>query len=115
MAFMRKEGRTIIISSHQLTDLERLADNVGIIHHGKVLLSGRMDEIVSGFRQVDVEHAGELPSIDGIRVLRRDEGRARVMIELAKVTMDSLHARGLKIVAESPMTLEEMFVALVKE
>ena len=42
--------RTVLISSHGLTDLERFADHVGMIKNGRLLLEGRMDAVVDRFR-----------------------------------------------------------------
>jgi ABC-type multidrug transport system ATPase subunit len=42
--------RTVLISSHGLSDIERFADHVGMIKNGKLLLEGRTDEIVDRFR-----------------------------------------------------------------
>ena len=42
--------RTVLISSHGLTDIERFADHIGMIKNGKLLLEGRTDEIVDRFR-----------------------------------------------------------------
>ena len=38
-------GKTIMISSHILSELEEICDNVGIIEHGKLVFSGTMDQI----------------------------------------------------------------------
>ena len=44
LKFMNGEGRTILISSHQLTDLERFADHAAIVNQGRLLACGRMDD-----------------------------------------------------------------------
>jgi ABC-2 type transport system ATP-binding protein len=41
LKFMTGDGRSILISSHQLTDLERFADHAAIVHQGRLLTSGR--------------------------------------------------------------------------
>src|SRR5258708_26231195 len=38
--------RTVLISSHNLSDLERFADHIGLLKNGKLLLEGRTDEVV---------------------------------------------------------------------
>ena len=45
--------KTILISSHNLTDLERFADHVAIINDGTLLHSGPMDEVIEPFSIVD--------------------------------------------------------------
>lgn len=42
---LKKMGKTIMISSHILSELEEICDYVGIIEHGKLVFSGTMDEI----------------------------------------------------------------------
>ena len=39
------EGRTVLFSSHLLDEVERVADRVAIIHHGRIMLTAPMDEI----------------------------------------------------------------------
>jgi ABC-2 type transport system ATP-binding protein len=42
---LKRMGKTIMISSHILSELEEICDNVGIIEHGKLVFSGTMDQI----------------------------------------------------------------------
>jgi ABC-2 type transport system ATP-binding protein len=46
------EGRTVLFSSHLLDEVERVADRVAIIHHGRVLLTASMEEIKESHRRV---------------------------------------------------------------
>jgi ABC-2 type transport system ATP-binding protein len=47
--FVKREDRAIVISSHQLSDLERVADHVAIIDKGQLMLFSRMDRLVERF------------------------------------------------------------------
>jgi ABC-type multidrug transport system ATPase subunit len=116
LAFMRREDRTILISSHQLTDVERFADHCAIIDQGKLLIAGRMDELVDRYLQVDVRVAGEpTPMIKGVRILERQGDRARLLIDRTQATHADLAAAGTEVINEVPMTLEELFLALVQK
>ncbi len=42
---LKKMGKTIMISSHILSELEEICDHIGIIEHGRLVFSGTMDEI----------------------------------------------------------------------
>ena len=57
------EGRTVLFSSHLLGEVEQVADHVTMISHGRIVLSGPLDEIKESHR-VD----GRVPSLDEIFV-----------------------------------------------
>ncbi|MCI4372516.1 MAG: ABC transporter ATP-binding protein [Thermoplasmata archaeon] len=43
---LKREGRTVFLTTHYLEEAELLADQVGIIHHGKIIAAGSPDEII---------------------------------------------------------------------
>jgi len=43
----RQEGKTIILSSHTMSEVEKLCDRIGIIHKGNLVAVGTIDEIIS--------------------------------------------------------------------
>ncbi|MCH8273166.1 MAG: ABC transporter ATP-binding protein [Armatimonadetes bacterium] len=47
---MRDEGKTVFISSHELSDVERICDRVTILNYGKVVSEGRLDTLLKGGR-----------------------------------------------------------------
>ena len=49
------KGRTVVISSHQLSDLEKLADHVAILNKGRLIATGRMDELVERHAPMSLE------------------------------------------------------------
>ncbi len=46
----RDEGRTVFISSHELSDVERICDRVAIINKGEIVTQGHLDELLAGGR-----------------------------------------------------------------
>lgn len=46
----RDEGRTVFISSHELSEVERICDRVAIIHKGKVEAQGKLEDLLKGGR-----------------------------------------------------------------
>lgn len=44
---LQGEGKTILISSHLLSDLAEMCTDIGVIDHGKMVLTGNMDEIIN--------------------------------------------------------------------
>jgi ABC-2 type transport system ATP-binding protein len=114
LAFMQKEDRTILISSHQLSDLERFADHVAIVNQGRLLTAGRMDELVERYRLLHVRCAGNtLTQIRGVTVLKQDGDRTELLLDSQISSGNSLKALELEIISETRLTLEELFLALV--
>lgn len=46
----REEGKTVFISSHELSDVERICDRVAIINKGKIERQGRLEDLLAGGR-----------------------------------------------------------------
>jgi ABC-2 type transport system ATP-binding protein len=111
--FVKRDDRAVLISSHQLSDLERLADHVALINHGKLIAMERMDALVDRYVQVDATAMGALPQLDGIKLLSREGDRLRLLLDRKQIEASALGAHGLTVLSETPMTLEEIFLALV--
>jgi hypothetical protein len=63
---------------------------------------------------VDVEarDASVLTDQDGITVQEAEGARGRVLVDQRQVSIEHLRARGVTVLSEGPVTLEELFVAL---
>ncbi|MBM3288519.1 MAG: ABC transporter ATP-binding protein [Candidatus Hydrogenedentes bacterium] len=113
---VQDEARTVFISSHNLDELERFCDHIGIIDKGQMLLEGPTSELVERFAMVDCTAHNGARTIDaeGVWVQRRDGDRWRLLLDTKTHALDRLHARGLTDIATTPVTLEELFVAMMK-
>ena len=115
LKFMTREGRTILISSHQLTDLERFADHAAIMNHGRLVTSGRMDKLVERHRLFDARVVLDtVLDVPGVSVIDRQGDRVRLLIDQDAAAPDALEALHLDVVAQVPLTLEDLFLALIK-
>jgi ABC-2 type transport system ATP-binding protein len=112
---MRGENRTIIISTHQLAELERFADRVALLDRGQIRLCADLGTLTERFVQVDVEAAdGQmLPAQAGITIMQRAGGRARLLIDRDIVPADWQSRLGTAPLAQSALSLEELYLALV--
>ncbi len=111
------EGRTVFISSHQLSDVEQIADWIGLIDHGKLLLEARLDDIKGQFRCVTAAGNG-LPQTESPEVLLlASEGNFHKY--LVKKNADAFAAelsrQGATVAEVSPLGLREIFLALVRK
>jgi ABC-2 type transport system ATP-binding protein len=68
---LRSLGKTIVISSHILPELEELCTAVAIIDHGRVLASGTVDEIQGRYRKGSVARANVLGDRDDVASARQ--------------------------------------------
>jgi ABC-2 type transport system ATP-binding protein len=115
-----KPGRTVFISSHLLSDLERVVDRLAIIHQGRALLTGSLDELKAGVRKIHLRLALSEEQVRECFDLVRIEhpGPAETLATVTDFTeakMSQLRARhaqaqDAKIIA---LNLEDIFVELV--
>jgi ABC-2 type transport system ATP-binding protein len=114
LKFMTRDGRTILISSHQLTDLERFADHAAIVNQGKLLTSGRMDKLVERYRQFDARILCDTPlGVPGVSVIDHQGDRVRLLVDGDVVSASPLEMPQIEVLAQVPFTLEELFLALI--
>lgn len=109
--------RTVLISSHGLSDIERFADHVGMIKNGKLLLEGRTDEIVDRYRLAEffTTNGTTISNRAGLTILRRNENRWRALLDQTSGAQDWLQSRGAEQLTLTRMTLEDLFVALAQD
>jgi len=109
------EGRTLFLSSHHLSEIERVADWVGIIDHGKLLLEARLDDVRANFRRVRV--IGEnLPVASRGEVFKvsRGEGTTEYIVRAkADAFIAELRSQGATVLDVTPMNLSEIFLEVV--
>ena len=60
---LKKQGKTILFSTHRMDTVERLCDTICLINHGRNVLSGDLQEIKASYGRsaVQLEYEGELP------------------------------------------------------
>lgn len=103
--FTRDEGHSVLISSHIVSDLEKICDYIAFLHKGKLMLCQEKDELLERYAFVQ----GTKEQIDGIDgVIGRKDGRFGV----EAIALRENVPQGVQT---SPVTIEELFVFMVKE
>lgn len=51
----RESGKTIIFSSHTMSEVEKLCDRIGIMHKGKIVAVGTISELITKYNKKDLE------------------------------------------------------------
>lgn len=84
----KKEGLTVLVSSHILSEIEQMADRVGIIHHGKMLYEGKIEDIQTN-RWIEIR--GDFSNRESIAELVTREN-----IEIYKHTSTTLQIENIE-------------------
>lgn len=105
--FTRDENRSILISSHIVSDLEKLCDYVAFLHKGKLMLCEEKDRLLAeyGLIHCTAEELQRLPA-ESIKHKKENPYGVEAMV------LRSAVPTGIKI---SPISIEELFVFMVKE
>ncbi len=115
LSMVQDEARTVLISSHNLADVERFADHLGIIKEGKLLLEGPTSDLLERFRLVDITmDNGRARSLAGVRILREDGTRRRLLLDTQETRLETLVQSGGHDPVVAPLSLEDLFVALMR-
>ena len=114
------ESLTVFFSSHQIAEVDQIADHVAIVHEGRTALDGALDDLRETFCRVQLVFDREAPDVPwqvaGATRVRR---QGRVLTVTSRAGMDALlaHARTLGPVSVDvlPVSLKEMFLDVVSE
>ena len=109
------EGRTLFLSSHHLSEVERIAEWVGIIDHGKLLLEARLDDMRANFRRVRVVgEALPLAAWPDIVSANTGEGTTEyVLRDNVEAFTAHLESQGASVLDVTPLNLSEIFLEVV--
>jgi ABC-2 type transport system ATP-binding protein len=116
-AVSRGDGTTVLFSTHILSDLERVADHVGIMDRGHLVAASRLESIQSETKRVQVIFEGAAPP-EGFAVpgAIRSHAEGPVVTAVARLASDSQLDAVRRIpgarVNVFPLNLEEIFIEL---
>lgn len=112
------EGRTVFLSSHLLDEVESVADDVALLHNGRILFSAPLEQVKSAyhfftFRLKDDNGPPDLPK--QALALRETAGEWTVMWKGDKGVARALLAeRQATIIEESAPSLEDIFISHIR-
>ena len=116
LSIVRDEARTVFISSHQLSDLERFADRVGVLNKGRLIVEGATGELVERHLQAEweAENVEAFAHVPGLTLQEHEGPRWRGVLDTLTCPLAALAQRGARDVRTQALTLEELFLALTK-
>lgn len=121
---LAREQRTVLLSSHLMTEVEQISDRIGVIRRGRLVAEGTLDELVGSpelrVRATPVDRARELvPTLPGVDGMRVDDGVLMLAADprWAGEINRQLLEHGVEVSELTPVhaTLEEVFLGLARE
>jgi ABC-2 type transport system ATP-binding protein len=120
MRELRQQGVTILMSTHQMQQVEELCDRILLIDDGRDMLYGELDAIRRQYsgHAVLVRSVGELPAVPGVKEVTEHNGAIKLSLAEDTTPQDVLHAFVAKdVVLEgfeiAVPTLDEIFIQVV--
>lgn len=116
---LKRVGKTIILSTHQMDQVERMCDRILMVNRGKRVLYGSLAEIKSNYKEtVVVEYEGDLKQVEGIKKIEDYGNYAELCLdvdtdpqEVLKKLMAVVGVRRFELKAPS---LNEIFIEVVE-
>jgi len=118
VSHVASEELTVFFSSHQITEVDQIADRVVIIHAGRTVLTGALDDLRENFRRIQLVFDGDAPDAKfravGVENVSR---KGRVMTVLSSAGAEGIvdEARELNPVSVDvvAVSLKEIFLETV--
>lgn len=119
---LKDEGRTILLSTHMMGEAEKMADEIILIHRGKVVLDGSLDEVRGSFGRntLHIEFEGDGAFLETLHDVKRatiSNNAAEIALtdgsdpqKILEAAMGRLQIRKFEVAAPS---LEEIFIERV--
>jgi ABC-2 type transport system ATP-binding protein len=112
-------GATILLSSHQIGQIDRAADRVAIMRDGKIVISGELDALREASRVVEATFIGSVPDLGGLAAEMRIEqigtsvrAHANGKADAVAARFGALGAAGVRVLDTS---LEDLFLDAVDD
>lgn len=111
-------GRTILISSHSIAELEKACTHVGLLREGKMILSSTLETVRQQVRRISLRFADQPPDPAGLGTVLERNGTGRFWQVLVQHP-DATAIENLKLspnvsdFEDSPVSLEEVYAALM--
>ena len=115
MGDVAQRGTTVLVSSHNLRELEDVCDHVGILSHGKVLLERSLTDLQDNIMKIQmVFPEGELPELPRELNILHSSRLGRVHTLIIRGNMEEIRARlapfSPLLLEALPLSLEEIFI-----
>lgn len=113
------EGRTVFISSHGISELERVASHVGLLSNGKLIMSGPVEEVKTRFARLLFRVHGDPPDLTNLGQVLHKQNLGKQMEVLVQSPVKGMADRlrnhpGVSELEESVPGLEDIYAAVMR-
>jgi ABC-2 type transport system ATP-binding protein len=118
---IKERGTTVLFSTHRMESVEELCDEIALINHAEVVLSGNKVEVQARYKknQFFIRYEGNLGDLPGIEILSNDSGKAVLRFSAGLSTNEAiaLLIRQVTLLEFKEMipTFNEIFIQVVSE
>lgn len=109
-----EEDMTVMVSSHNLRELEDVCDHVGIMNKGSIIIERSLSELQSSVSKVQIAFSGEVPELTGELNIMNHTSMGKVQTLIIKGDQqeikDKLKSYNPILMDMLPLTLEEIFI-----
>jgi ABC-type multidrug transport system ATPase subunit len=114
----RREGTTVLISSHNLDEVEKIATHAGFLEGGRMLLSETLPELKRRMCEVRLTFRDDAPALGTIEKYRTLQAAGRrvtgVIFDTDSSAFEQLRSLGPETFETRPLSLKEIFVHLLR-
>jgi ABC-2 type transport system ATP-binding protein len=113
---LQEDGEhAIFYSTHVLSDIERLADELVFLSDGRILQRSAKDDLVESWRRISFRLAVDNLSLPGVIDHRQVRLDHQVTSRDHEATLQALHALGAESIEQARMSIDEIAVEILKE
>jgi ABC-2 type transport system ATP-binding protein len=105
----------VLYSTHVLSDINRLADELAFLRDGQIVLRTGRDELSESWRRVSFRLQKDDVELDGVVEHRRVRAEHQVITRDAETTLRQINQLGAEAVEVSRMSVDEIAVQILKE
>lgn len=113
MDVLRDDSRSILFSSHNTVDVERISDRITFMDRGRIVAASDRDDFLERWRRVQLRLPADAPTPQWPEITQAERDGGLVTLTVNGFSDDLLARLGAPVLAVQRMSLEEIFVATV--
>ncbi len=112
------EETTVFFSSHQIAEVDQIADHIAIVDRGRTVVAGALDDVREQYRRVQLVFGGDAPTValksPGVITVTRQGRVLSVLTRDREAVMAEARTLSPASIDATPVTLKEIFLESVR-